>query len=44
MEILNDLLDYDGIKIKQRTDMFNFSLDTVLLARFATLNTRVKIF
>lgn len=42
MKILNDLLDYEEIKINQRTDMFNFSLDTVLLARFATLNTKTK--
>ncbi|WP_338990555.1 tRNA1(Val) (adenine(37)-N6)-methyltransferase [Spiroplasma endosymbiont of Seladonia tumulorum] len=42
MKVLNDLLDYEGIKINQRTDMFNFSLDTVLLARFATLNTKIK--
>lgn len=42
MKILNDLLDYEGIKINQRTDMFNFSLDTVLLARFATLNYKTK--
>ncbi|WP_425378209.1 hypothetical protein [Spiroplasma endosymbiont of Polydrusus pterygomalis] len=41
-EILNVLLDYDGIKIKQRTDMFNFFLDNVLLVRFVILNTRVK--
>lgn len=42
MKVLNDLLYYEGIKINQRTDMFNFSLDTVLLARFATLNTKIK--
>ncbi|AOX43354.1 methyltransferase [Spiroplasma sp. NBRC 100390] len=42
MKVLNDLLDYEGIKINQRTDMFNFSLDTVLLARFATLNAKTK--
>ncbi|MFX4056988.1 MAG: 50S ribosomal protein L11 methyltransferase [Spiroplasma sp. hy2] len=42
MKVLNDLLDYEGIKINQRTDMFNFSLDTVLRARFATLNTKIK--
>ncbi|MBH8622727.1 tRNA1(Val) (adenine(37)-N6)-methyltransferase [Spiroplasma poulsonii] len=42
MKVLNDLLDYEGIKINQRTDMFIFSLDTVLLARFATLNAKTK--
>ncbi|WP_425380027.1 tRNA1(Val) (adenine(37)-N6)-methyltransferase [Spiroplasma endosymbiont of Stenodema calcarata] len=42
MKVLNNLLDYEGIKINQRTDMFIFSLDTVLLARFVTLNTKIK--
>ncbi|UZQ29511.1 MAG: hypothetical protein OHM56_10115 [Spiroplasma phoeniceum] len=42
MKVLNDLLDYEGIKINQRTNMFNFSLGTVLMARFATLNTKIK--
>ena len=35
-EVINDLLGYDGIKIIQRPDMFNFSLDSTLLADFAT--------
>ncbi len=42
MEVINDLLNYNGYKIIQRTDGFSFSLDSVLLANFATLNKRVK--
>ena len=37
-EVLNYLLAYNNMKIIQRKDMFNFSLDTVLLASFCTLN------
>ena len=33
-EVIHDLLGYDGIKIIQRPDMFNFSLDSTLLADF----------
>lgn len=42
METINDLLNYNGYKIIQRTDGFNFSLDSVLLANFATVNKKVK--
>ncbi len=42
MEVVNDLLNYNGYKIIQRTDGFNFSLDSVLLANFATVNKKVK--
>ncbi|QMS85231.1 tRNA1(Val) (adenine(37)-N6)-methyltransferase [Candidatus Xianfuyuplasma coldseepsis] len=35
-EVIHDLLGYDGIKIIQRPDMFNFSLDSTLLADFVT--------
>ncbi|AHF60494.1 hypothetical protein P344_00065 [Spiroplasma mirum ATCC 29335] len=42
MKVLNDLLDFEGLQLYQRTDMFNFSLDSVLLARFARLNSRTK--
>jgi len=35
VEVINDLLGYDGLKIIQRPDMFNFSLDSTLLADFA---------
>ena len=37
-EVVNYLLAYNDMKIIQRKDMFNFSLDTVLLASFCTLN------
>ena len=37
-EVTNYLLAYKNMKIIQRKDMFNFSLDTVLLANFCTLN------
>ena len=33
-EVIHDLLGYDGLKIIQRPDMFNFSLDSTLLADF----------
>jgi tRNA1(Val) A37 N6-methylase TrmN6 len=42
MKILNDLLDYDNMKIYQNDEYFNFSLDSVLLANFVTLRSRVK--
>ena len=37
-EVVNYLLAYENMKIIQRKDMFNFSLDTVLLAHFCTIN------
>ena len=37
-EVVNYLLAYKNMKIIQRKDMFNFSLDTVLLAHFCTIN------
>ncbi len=36
-EVLNDLLGFEGMHIIQRTDMLNFSLDSVLLANFVSL-------
>ena len=36
-EVLNYLLAHKDLKIIQRRDMFNFSLDTVLLANFASI-------
>ena len=42
-EVVNYLLAYENMKIIQRKDMFNFSLDTVLLAHFCTINKDVKI-
>lgn len=41
-EVINYLLAHKDLKIIQRKDMFNFSLDTVLLANFATINKDVK--
>lgn len=37
MEVVNYLLGYKNLKIVQNTDMFNFSLDSVLLPNFVTL-------
>ena len=42
MEVLNDLLNYNNLKIYQNTDMFSFSLDSVLLPSFVTLNKNIK--
>ena len=41
MEVINDLLGYDNMKIVQNTDMFSFSLDSVLLANFVSLNKKI---
>lgn len=42
MEVLNYLLGYENIKIYQNTDMFNFSLDSVMLPNFITINKNIK--
>lgn len=42
MEVTNYLLSHKNLKIIQRKDMFNFSLDTVLLANFCTINKDTK--
>lgn len=42
MKVINDIVGYEKLKIVQDTQMFNFSLDSVLLARFVTLNKRIK--
>ena len=42
VEVLNDLLGYDGLKIIQRPDMFNFSLDSTLLADFVKPLAKTK--
>ena len=36
-EVLNYLLAHEGLQIIQNREMFNFSLDTVLLANFCTI-------
>lgn len=42
VEVENYLLENKRLKIIQRKDMFNFSLDSVLLAHFATINKTTK--
>lgn len=41
MEVLNDLLGYKNLKIYQNTQMFSFSLDSVLLANFVSINKKI---
>ena len=40
---INDLVNYKNIKIIQDKNYFNFSLDSVLLPSFVTLNTNTKM-
>lgn len=42
MEVLNDLVGYKDLKIYQNTDWFSFSLDSVLLPNFVTLNKNIE--
>ena len=42
MRVTNYLLGYENLKIIQDTNMFNFSLDSVLLPNFVTLNKKIK--
>ena len=42
MKVVNDLLNYNGMKIVQNNEYFNFSLDSVLLPNFVTLNKGIK--
>lgn len=41
-EVLNDLLGFSNLSIIQHPDKFNFSLDSTLLANFATINKNTK--
>ena len=41
-EVVIDFLNIEGLKIAQINDCFNFSIDTVLLSFFATINMKVK--
>lgn len=41
-EVVNFLLAHEKMRIIQRKDMFNFSLDTVLLSDFCTINKSMK--
>ena len=43
MKVINDLLNYNDLKIIQDTDYFMFSLDSVLLANFVRVNKKMKI-
>ena len=43
MEVINDLLNYNNLKIVQNTDWFNFSLDSVLLSDFIKVKDDMKI-
>lgn len=38
MEVIHNLLNYQNMKIVQNTEWFNFSLDSVLLSNFVTIN------
>lgn len=42
MEQINDLLEINNLKIVQNDDWFKFSLESVLLPNFVTLNLRCK--
>lgn len=42
MEVQNYLLGYKDLKILQNTKWFNFSLDSVLLANFITIRSKIK--
>lgn len=40
MERLDNVLDYDNMKIYQDSDFFSFSLDSIFLANYATIRLR----
>lgn len=42
MIVLNYLLGYENLKIYQDTDMFHFSLDSILLPNFVTIRKNTK--
>ena len=42
MKVTNYLLGYKNLKIIQDNDMFNFSLDSVLLPNFVTINKKIS--
>ena len=41
-EVLNDFWTIDNMKIIQRNDHFNYSIDSILLAGFITINKNIK--
>ena len=42
MIVINELLGYEKYKIAQNPEMFSFSIDSLLLANFATINRKTK--
>ena len=42
MEVLHDLVGYQNLKIYQNSDWFTFSLDSVLLSNFVTIQPRYR--
>ena len=42
MKVTNYLLGYKNLKIVQDNEMFNFSLDSVLLPNFVTINKKIS--
>lgn len=42
MKVINDLLNYNNMKIVQDENFFSFSLDSVLLPNFINIKTNVK--
>lgn len=42
MKVINDLIGYKDMKVVQNPEWFSFSLDSVLLPRFVTLNKNIK--
>ena len=42
MKVINDLIGYKNKKVVQDTDWFSFSLDSVMLPRFVTINKGTK--
>lgn len=42
MEVINDLLGYPGLKIVQNPEMFSFSIDSMILGYFATINKKTN--
>jgi len=41
-KVLNDLFDYDNLKIFQAIDGFKFSLDSILLAEYVKITSKTK--
>ena len=42
MKVINDLLDYSNLKIVQDDKFFSFSLDSILLPNFVSINKNTK--